>query len=86
MPKECSYPGCTRAAFAAGLCRGHFAQKQRGQALAPLRHQGPGRGHGLQVVKLRLRPETIAALGANVSGAARQILELCTGTGDPLEP
>jgi DNA-directed RNA polymerase specialized sigma24 family protein len=33
----CSGPECTDEVHAAGLCRGHYAQKQEGRTLAPKR-------------------------------------------------
>jgi hypothetical protein len=86
MSSRCSYPGCSREVFAAGLCRGHFAQRQRGVALAPLMARGPGRGRHMQQFTLRLAPDTIAALGPDPRAEARKILEMCTATLEPAEP
>ena len=36
-PEPCTGPGCDLPAYARGLCRGHYAQDQRGSPLHPLR-------------------------------------------------
>lgn len=79
--RTCIFPGCTNRIFAAGLCRGHYARRQRGAPLAPLKATGPGRGRHLQAITIRLQPETLAALGPDVTVNARRILETVTGTG-----
>lgn len=35
--KTCSFDGCGKRLYQAGLCRGHYAQRRRGGALRPLR-------------------------------------------------
>jgi hypothetical protein len=81
--KHCSFPGCTHPLDAAGLCRGHRAQRDRGVELTPLREVGAG----YVSISLRLRPETIEALrvvsapGQTVTVTAREILQAATKTG-----
>jgi hypothetical protein len=72
----CTYPDCTHRVYAAELCRGHYSQRQRGHELAPLREHG----RGYRALTLRLRDETIDALGPDARTRARQILEGATET------
>ena len=70
----CTGPDCPRPVYAAGLCRGHYAQRTRhpGEPLAPLRPRGAVR------LVVRLQPGTIAALaarGPTAPQAARAVLE-----------
>jgi hypothetical protein len=39
--RRCSFPGCNRAHRARGLCRSHYGQQSRGEALRPLGPRNP---------------------------------------------
>jgi hypothetical protein len=39
--KLCKFDGCDKPPFTKDLCRGHYAQLQRGKELMPLRYKAP---------------------------------------------
>lgn len=69
--RQCSFDGCGKPERAAGLCRGHLAQKYRGEELRPLAR----REHGTHRLQLVVSAECWDALGDRPAERARLVLE-----------
>lgn len=71
----CEVEGCRERAAVGGLCRGHYAQRQRGQPLRPLRG-AHGQLGDEPLVSMRLRvPEPVRDAAQADPGGARKALE-----------
>jgi len=51
-PRECNGPECRRLVFRAGLCRGHYWQRQQGRPLKPLAPRRQSRAERLAAAAL----------------------------------
>ena len=73
-PRWCSFEGCGRKLHAATLCRGHYAMRQRGQPLRPLRPLVAGSQH-ISVTVSGPCADALDARGPTRVQAAREVLE-----------
>ena len=64
---RCDFEGCDKPTWSGGLCRGHYAQRSRGQELRPL---APYRRGGVNL-KVRVEKATADKLRTDPGTAGR---------------